>query len=452
MHDTHGRNYRWYGAVGTALALLAMLQLPNTAGTPTGESILNRKIDPFYRLEQQGKPQNPNVKTYNYDAWVAKYQVGPNGVRKVLWKKQISTPTENSSWSVATDSSGNVFITGYQVSDPGGFNAWVAKYSPSGTLKWIKQLSGSGSDASSGVATDSNGNVFITGITEGSLGGTNMGLSDAWVAKFSPQGTLVWIKQLGTSWGDSSSGVATDSSGNVFITGFTGGALGGTNRGSGDAWVAKFSPQGTLMWKRQLGTLDREESNGVATDRNGNVFITGQTNGALGSIVKRGPDAWVAKYSSDGTLKWIQQLGTSRSESSRGVATDRNGNVFITGDTDDALEGTLKGEIDAWVAKFSPGGTLKWIKQLGTSKIDYSYGVATDSNGNVFVTGFTYGSLGRTNLGGADMWAAKFNPQGKQLWLRQDGTTKDDPAWGIAVDSNGYVMTTGFTYGNFSGD
>jgi hypothetical protein len=112
------------------------------------------------------------------DAWVAKYKVGPNGATQVLWKKQLGTSTF---------------------------------------------------DYSDGVATDSQGNILISGSTYGVLAGSNKGENDAWVAKYSPEGTLLWTKQLGTSDTDSSSGVATDSQGNVFISGTTGGALAGSN-------------------------------------------------------------------------------------------------------------------------------------------------------------------------------------------------------------------------------
>jgi hypothetical protein len=101
------------------------------------------------------------------------------------------------------------------------------------------------------------------------------------VAKYSPEGTLLWTKQLGTSDYDSSLGVATDSQGNVFISGETSGALAGSNKGDKDAWVAKYSPEGTLLWTKQLGSSGDDGSPGVATGSQGNVFISGVTEGAL---------------------------------------------------------------------------------------------------------------------------------------------------------------------------
>ncbi|HEY9828327.1 MAG TPA: SBBP repeat-containing protein, partial [Stenomitos sp.] len=445
--------YRWSSVFSVTVTLLAILQLPNTAGTPTVEP--KPKFDPLHRVEPQGKPRDVKLKVSFPAAWVAKYQVGPSGIRKLMWRKQMNTLSYAGSYGVATDSSGNVFITGETFGSIGGTNqgeldVWVAKYNPDGILIWIKQLGSSAVEKSYGVATDRSGNVFITGSTVGSLGGNYKGQLDAWVAKFSPDGTLLWTKHLGTSTWDQSYGVATDSKGNVFITGITDGALGGKHRGSYDAWVAKYSPDGTLVWIRQLGTSTWDESYAVATDNSGNIFITGETLGSLGSPSKGTYDAWVAKFNSAGTLKWKRQLGDVDHDFSLGVATDGSGNVLITGSTRGSLGSNNQGVEDAWVAKFTPDGTLRWLKQLGTSSADISNSVATDSSGNVFIIGWTEGVLeGGISNRFTDTWVAKFSPDGKQLWLRQDGARSYDEGKGIAVDVNGYVLTTGETEGNF---
>jgi hypothetical protein len=393
------------------------------------------------------------VKFGREDAWVAKYKVGPNGATQVLWKKQLGTSSYDYSSGVATDSQGNVFISGVTEgalagSNKGGKDAWVAKYSPEGTLLWKKQLGSSEYDYSYGVATDSQGNVFISGYTFGALAGDNKGRGDAWVAKYSPEGTLLWTKQLGSSEYDYSYGVATDSQGNVFISGYTLGALAGSNKGFYDAWVAKYGPKGALLWKQQLGTSRDDYSYGVATDSQGNVFISGETDGKLGGSNQRSYDAWVAKYSPEGTLLWTKQLGSSASDVSEGVATDSQGNVFISGKTSGALAGSNKGRGDAWVAKYGPKGVLLWKQQLGTSEYDYSYGVATDSQGNVFISGDTDGALAGSNKGRSDAWVAKYSPNGKLWWLRQEGTRTYDSASNVATDNNGHVLVTGITEGN----
>lgn len=327
-----------------------------------------------------------------------------------VWKKQLGLlgPSVLSN-DVATDSFGNVYITGntggalagiYQ----GKADAFIAKYNSSGTLEWKQQLGTSLDDVSRGVAVDSNGNVYISGSTDGALAGTKQGESDVWLAKYNSSGTLEWKQQLGSSRGDISRGVATDSNDNIYISGETTGALAGVHQGASDAWVAKYNSSGTRLWDRQLGTSKDDTSEGVATDRFGNVYISGETNGALA-----GTDAWVAKYNSSGALVWKQQLGLFGDiVHSRSVATDSNSNVYISGTTTGALAGFFRGQT-AFVAKYNSTGTLVWKQQLGGPGTDNPYGVATDSNGNVYISGSTRSTLGGGGSRGGldDAWVGK---------------------------------------------
>jgi hypothetical protein len=159
---------------------------------------------------------------------------------QVEWIKQLAADGSN---GVATDGNGNVYISGLTTDIKGNGDAWVAKYNSSGKLQWKQQLGTSSYDYSWGVTTDSNGSVYISGFTEGALAGTNKGNGDAWVAKYNSSGKLQWKQQLGSSSGDDSWGVTTDSSGNVYISGLTGGALAGKHKGNGGAFVAKYSQQ-----------------------------------------------------------------------------------------------------------------------------------------------------------------------------------------------------------------
>jgi len=103
-------------------------------------------------------------------------------------------------------------------------------------------------------------------------------------------------------------------------------------------------------------------------------------------------DLFVVKYNSSGTKQWTKQLGTSYYDVARGVATDSSGNVYVTGDTYGGLDGnTSAGYYDLFVVKYNSSGTKEWTKQLGSAKNDSAKGVATDSSGNVYVTGVTYG-------------------------------------------------------------
>ena len=168
---------------------------------------------------------------------------------------------------------------------------------PAGRVRLVRQLGTETSEHAYGVATDTAGTVYLTGETDGSLGGANLGPYDAWVAKYDGAGRVLWVRQLGTETSDHAYGVATDAAGNIYVTGFTDGSLGGANSGYDDAWVAKYDAAGHVLWKRQLGTADYDYADDVATDTAGNVYLTGWTTGSLGDANRGDSDAWVAKYS-----------------------------------------------------------------------------------------------------------------------------------------------------------
>ena len=145
--------------------------------------------------------------------------------------------------------------------------------------------------------------------------------------------TTSWTQQLGTTFGDYGFSVTSDSSNNVYVTGYTGGGLdGNTNSGSWDIFLVKFNSSGTKQWTKQLGTPLTEMGQGVTTDSSGNIYVSGHTWGGLdgtghtwgegdyeGKINLGYTDVFLVKYNSSGTKQWTKQLGTSETVKSGAV-------------------------------------------------------------------------------------------------------------------------------------
>ena len=138
------------------------------------------------------------------------------------------------------------------------------------------------------------------------------------------------------------------------------------------------------QWVRQLGTSEWDFSNDVATDGEGDVYISGWTLGPLGGTHKGGADAWL----------WKRQLGSSADDGLVKVATNGVGNVYIS------FDGANEGAAGSWLAAYSAGGRLLWTRHLATSLYDPG-GIATDADRSIYVSGSTFGSLGDINKGGA---------------------------------------------------
>jgi len=387
--------------------------------------------------------------------------VAGGGVK--LWTKQLGTASYDYGNGVATDGSGNIYVTGYTSggldgnTNVGGRDIFLTKYDTNGNKLWTKQLGTASYDYGNGVATDGSGNIYVTGYTYGGLdGNTNVGGCDIFLTKYDTNGNKLWTKQLGTANDDYGNGVATDGSGNIYVTGYTYGGLdGNTNAGGFDIFLTKYDTSGNKLWTKQLGTANDDYGYGVATDGSGNIYVTGYTDGSLdGNTNAGGDDIFLTKYDTNGNKLWTRQLGTANDDAGCGVATYGSGNIYVTGYTYGSLDGnTNAGSFDIFLTKYDTNGNKLWTRQLGTASYDDGWGVATDGSGNVYVTGYTYGSLdGNTNVGGEDIFLTKYDTNGNKLWTRQLGTANNDDGWGVATYGCGNVYVTGYTSGGLDGN
>jgi len=227
----------------------------------------------------------------DYDVFVAKHDAAGN----VLWAKSAGGADTDYGYGVAPDGSGNVFLTGTfkdsadfgdtTLTSAGRYDVFVAKYEAAGNVLWARSAGGAGPKEGWGAATDGSGNVLVTGLfyTSASFGSTTLtsvGDGDVFVAKYDTAGNVLWARSGGSASFDYGSGVATDGSGNVFVTGtaWDGAIFGGTtltSAGSTDIFVAKYDAAGNVLWARSAGGAASDSGWGAATDGSGNVLVTG---------------------------------------------------------------------------------------------------------------------------------------------------------------------------------
>ena len=316
---------------------------------------------------------------------------------------------------------------------------------------WLTQFGGSASDEADALAPDGSGGVFAAGATTGSLGGPWAGARDAWVARYDEAGNRVWITQFGTSADDPVTALAPDSSGGAFVGGWTAGSLGGPSAGTNDEWLTNYDGAGNQRWIIQFGTSSFEEANALAPDGSGGVFAGGRTGGSLGSPLAGGHDAWLARYDGAGNQVWMRQFGTSGFESTQALAPEGSGDVFAAGRALGSLGGPWAGLNDVWLARYDGAGNQVWMRQFGTSDHDTATAVASDGSGGVLIAGWTEGSLGGPFAGGHDAWLARYDGAGTRVWMRQFGTGDTDQALALASDDSGGAFIAGRTEGSLGG-
>jgi hypothetical protein len=322
------------------------------------------------------------------------------------------------------------------------------------------------------MAVDGSGSIVVIGSFTGTVdfgGGplTSAGLSDIFVAKYSASGTYIWSKVFGNSNDDIGYGVAIDSSGNVIVTGYFAGSVnfGGGTLQTTQPWqifLAKYATNGAHLWSKTFSCTSANKGYGVAVDGSGNILLTGQYTGTadfgggpLPPSSDGGPDIFVAKVSPNGAHIWSKGFGNTGDDNGYDIAADGSGNVLVTGIfryTVDFGGGPLYGGVggDVFLAKYSANGLHLWSQRFGSSGTDQANRITVDESNNGVITGVfqgtvDFGSGPLTSVGGQDIFVAKYSgSNGYNLWSKKYGSESNDVGQGVAVDSVGNVLATGY--------
>jgi hypothetical protein len=392
---------------------------------------------------------------------------------------------------VAVDGSGNVAVTGHFLgtTDFGGglvssyvhpfmgptVDIVVANYTASGAYRWARAIGSGGGEEGKGIATDSAGNVLVTGYQGspwvdyggGPLG--TLGAVDIFVAKYSSAGVWAWSKTIGGDNYDQGNGIAADGADNVFLTGNFGVSSAGVNfggaalfsAGATDGFIAKYSPTGGHLWSKRFGSTGTDSGIGVGADATGNVYVTGTFEGSVdfggGSLSSAGMrDIFLIKYISTGQFVWAKRFGGSGDDVAYGLAVDEAGEVALSGKFQSSISFggaslTSAGGDDAFLVKLDATGAQRWAKRFGSTSGDQSTGVAVDGTNNIVVTGYFTGSVdfggGALSSAGLDIFAAKYDTSGTHVWSKRFGGASTQIGDGVAAAPNGDVTLTGFFSG-----
>ncbi len=335
--------------------------------------------------------------------------------------------------SVCTDASGNVFATGgfgspsisfgsivlnNTVPSAIGPNVFLAKYDANGNILWAHGAGGttSGDDLGFSVCADINGNVIVTG----SFNSSNITFGSITLNNY-------------------------DTTGNT-----------------DDIFIAKYDPNGNVLWAKNAGGVSYDRGYSVSADAGGNLFVAGDAYSVIstfGTTTLVNPCAFLAKYDPNGNLIWVKDVGTA-ADLSTSVSIDPSGNAFLTGwfsgstDTMGSTVLTNPGISNIFLNKYDGNGNLLWAKSAtGTSNINYSFSASADTHGNVYITGWfgptiIFGTTTLTSVGAFDLFTAKYDAYGNALWAKSAGGVYNDGGYSISADPGGNVFVTGFFASN----
>ncbi|MDW8394128.1 MAG: pre-peptidase C-terminal domain-containing protein [Chitinophagales bacterium] len=366
------------------------------------------------------------------------------------------------------------------------------------TLIWSSLLGGTEDDFSGEAAGDNKFKAILSGHTPSTTFIATTGAYqtvyaggeyDIFCAKFKTSGAMEWCTYFGGSKKDINYGVALDYSTNsngIVLFGnsisdsavTTADAYQTQPAGKGDILITKFKGNGTLSWSTYMGGPYQEHARQGVVDGKGDIYFTGTTKsqhqiatpGSAFPTYQGGEgDAYVAKFSKNGTRLWASYIGGNGEDRHHAICLDSYGNIYLHGTTESsaglATPGTHQtvygGNTDAFLSRFDTTGTFYWNTYFGGSGEDMGRGIVADGAGNVYICGFTFSISGIAsanafqpawtagyNIGGYplfDGYIAKFTPSGKQIWGTYCGGQENDVLNAVTFDQNEKLYTVGKT-------
>jgi len=379
-----------------------------------------------------GSESAPYALKGDLDAFVIKLD---SAASRVLYLAQIGGRDWEGAMGIAVDSAGSAYITGstyspdfpttagsFQRAFAGDNDAFVVKVGPNGSIVYATFLGGKGRDDGRRIAIDRSGAAYVIGSTNspdfptttGTVQTRYGGDTDAFVAKLSPSGALLYSTYLGGSSPDNGFDIAVNSSGNAYVTGNSRSTnfpiknpIQNSLRGDSDAFIARLNTTGSaLFFSTYLGGNDFEYGNGIALDALNGIFLTGSTmssdfptsRSAFQTTYGGKWDGFVTKLAASGAnILYSSYLGGSGEEGGAQIAVSPRGRAYIVGGTESSdfptarpAQASLRGTKDGFLVEVGPAGTsLLFSTYLGGGKRELFEDVALDAKGAVILSGLT---------------------------------------------------------------
>ena len=383
----------------------------------------------------------------------------PAGAQCWHWAVNMGGTNYESPTSISVGPDGNSAITGEFMGTTiiGGDTLTAANFrdvftaivdSNGVVLKGMAGVGDGVENIGNGIATDTNGNIFITGDFTGTITFDDVplesaGVGDIFIVKYDASGNLLWARRAGGGSNIYANDISVDPAGNCYIIGefydsasFDGNVVYSTI--ANDVFTAKYDPDGNGVWAASSGGGSGDWGTGIAVDSLGNVFIAGyfQSQFVFNEIPHSSEgnrDAFVAVYDASGTPQWAVTGGGPWNDWFNKVAVDADGsNIYLTGEFESVSvliggitlqnANTSPPRRDILLMSFDASGTAQWGIRAGSMEHDYANDVTVDDNGDVYITGtfndtIVFDDITLINTAG-DLYLAKLDQSGNALWAK----------------------------------
>lgn len=336
------------------------------------------------------------------------------------------------------DPVGNVYTTGYftdvanfavtgspvNLTSNGFFDVFVQKTDASGNLVWARSFGSDSFEYGTAIVADASGNVYVSGVFDaptdfdpgaGVTTLTSNGGQDIFVVKLDASGNFVWAMNVGGAEYDESTALGVDASGNLYLSGYFNatadfdpgmGTYEFTCMGANDNVIAKYSPDGDLIWAKHYGSPDFDAALAMRVTEDGTSYITGLYNGTVdfdpgpGTFEMTGSpmqnSGYLLQLDADGEFMMARNIAGSGAVTSYDVEVDANGNIYLAGNfngTVDLDPGAGTHEYtslfdNGFVVKLDAAGDFVWAKNIESSETVIVYSVDVNASGYVTLSGY----------------------------------------------------------------
>jgi len=338
------------------------------------------------------------------------------------------------------------------------------------SFHWTRKAGGSSSGLSenSGICIDGEGFTYVTGSFYGTetfetVELKSSGKDDVFIAKYNSSGKLVWIKQAGGTKMDGGGDICSDKKGNIYVTGVIEGRSVFDKyklkcKGKTDVFIAKYDKNGNVLWAKSIGGRGTDKGTGIVVDKDGNSYIAGHFTGSVKFgrkwLKSRGKsDIFLVKLDKKGKVSWAKKAGGKKNDYNFDIGIDALANVYITGSFEKTAKFEKKnikskGLEDIYLAKYNTEGKLIFVFNGGGDDRDMGYGIDIDEKGDVYLTGGMSGivdiaGMPLTSSGSFDIFIVKLDKNGEGIWATKAGGPGIDIAYGICTDKKGNAFITG---------
>lgn len=350
--------------------------------------------------------------------------------------------------------------------------------------KWITDMGGSGDSKPTGMAVDKQNYVYVTGYFRNTVDFdptpyvknlTSNGDADIYVAKYTPDGALVWAESMGGDGLDQANSLAVDAQGNVTVIGQYQSSSFDSNPGTGvatlqnngadDIFIVHLNSNGGFLWSKSVGGVDEDRGEDVINDKEGNVITVsiyqstfnfgGSTLSASGQF-----NTLFTKFDSSGNLVWKISLGQGSYNEARGVSIDSNDDIVVSGASTGSVNfnplgtATNVNTTGAYLAKYHSTGLLVWERSITGSLVSGGSEVCVDGNNNIYIAGAYTSSMsfsGGSSLnstGNQDLFIAQYSSSGNFNWAKDiGGAGASAYSYRLAASKDNNVYITGYFTG-----